>query len=279
MSERTAASDGPMDGAAYLGEEIRFCREQAGMTQQQLADATHYQRPYVTRVEKGNLLASAEFADACDRIFKTAGHIGRLRKRVSERAHPDWFIPYVKLEREAESIRNYSNVFITGTLQTAEYAEAVFRAAHPHEGPEKIQAYVEARMQRHSAVFRDAPPRLWTIVHESALRTTVGGSSVMRTQLELLATCAASPHVTLQVLPFSASTPASNLPFVLLTQPDRSEMLYTEALHRGYVEDTPTAVEKARETYEWLRAVALPPQDSLSMVRRIREEYTDEQDA
>lgn len=279
MSERTTTSDGPMDGAAYLGEEIRYCRDQAGMSQQQLADATHYQRPYVTRVEKGTLLASAEFADACDRIFKTAGHIGRLRRKVSERGHPDWFIPYLKLEREAESICDYSNAFIMGMLQTPEYAEAVFRAAHPRETTETIKSRVDARMQRRAVMEKPSPPLLWVIIHESVLRTVVGGSDVMRTQLGHLVAEAESPHMVIQVLAFQAGTPAANLPFNLLTQADRSTVLYSETLHSGQVDDSTAAVMDAQARYDRLRAAAMSPTDSLTFVREAMKEYTHEQHA
>lgn len=279
MSERTTTSDGPMDGAAYLGEEIRYCRDQAGMSQQQLADATHYQRPYVTRVEKGTLLASAEFADACDRIFKTAGHIGRLRRKVSERGHPDWFIPYLKLEREAESICDYSNAFIMGMLQTPEYAEAVFRAAHPRETTETIKSRVDARMQRRAVMEKPSPPLLWVIIHESVLRTVVGGSDVMRTQLAHLVAEADSPHIVIQVYPFNAGAPASGLPFVMLEQPDGSAIRYSEIPRGGHVEDSPTAVAKAQARYDRLRAAGLSPDSSRTLIHEVMEELAHAQHA
>ncbi len=63
------------------------------MTQTQLALATAYDRTYISHVENGSLLGSAQFADSCDRVFQTNGYFGRLAERIRERNHPDWFLP------------------------------------------------------------------------------------------------------------------------------------------------------------------------------------------
>ncbi|MFD5114908.1 MULTISPECIES: Scr1 family TA system antitoxin-like transcriptional regulator [unclassified Streptomyces] len=274
MSEPTThESAEPQDGAAYFGQEVKYAREFAKMTQQQLADACHYKRPYVTRIEGGSLLASEQFAEACDRVFKTPGSFTRLRRRVSERGHPGWFIPYVKLEREATGVADYSNAFVMGMLQTSAYAEATFRATHPRETDEQIQARVAARLQRHEVMERSAPPLLWVIFHESVLHTVVGGKDVMIGQLNHLVAEAGTPHITVQVLPFKAGAPASSLPFILLTQADAAPVMYSEARGLGHVTDSATAVASAQATYERLRAAALSPDDSLAFISRITEDH------
>ncbi|WP_328915822.1 MULTISPECIES: helix-turn-helix domain-containing protein [unclassified Streptomyces] len=261
------------DGAAYFGREVRFAREHKGLTQQQLADEARYERPYVTRVESGKLLGSGQFADACDRVFETSGFFVRLRERVSERGHPGWFIPYVKLEEEAKEICDYSNALIMGMLQTPAYAEATFRAANPREDDEQIQARVDARRHRRGAMERGKPPLLWVILHESVLRTVVGSRAVMVEQLEHLIAEASTPHITVQVLPFSAGAPASSLPFILLTSGDGTRVLYSETRESGHVNDSAAVVENAQATYDRLRAASTSPEESLSLIRNIAEEH------
>jgi hypothetical protein len=243
------------------------------MSQQALADAANYQRPYVTRVEGGGLLASAKFAESCDQVFGLPGTFARLRQRVADRGHAGWFIPYVILEREAVSISNYSNQFVTGILQTEEYAEAVFRAAHPRESDEAIRARVVARLQRHAIMEGDKPPLLWLIVHEAALRTVVGSPAVMVGEIQHLISEAESPHITLQVLPFSAGAPASHLPFILLVSEDGETVLFSETLGQGFVSDSRTEVERAQAVYDRLRAAALSPERSLTLLQAIAEEH------
>ncbi|MFF2523780.1 helix-turn-helix domain-containing protein [Streptomyces liangshanensis] len=263
----------PQDGAAYFGNEVRHAREFAGMTQEQLAEATHYKRPYVSKVESGALLASQQFADACDRVFGTPGSFGRLRRRVSERGHPGWFIPYVKLEQTATTISDYSNAFIMGMLQTPAYAKAVFRAMHPRAADATINGWVEARLQRRDVMNREAPPLLWVIFHEGVLRTAVGGNEVMAEQRNHLVSVAESPHIMIQVLPFRAGAPASHVPFILLTQEDGAPVMYSETTGRGHVTDSATAVANAQSTYDRLRAAALSPDDSAAFIRKITEDH------
>lgn len=274
MSEAvTLECEEPEDGAAYFGQEVKYAREHAGMTQQSLADKVHYKRPYVTKVEGGTLLASEQFAAVCDDIFRTPGYFTRLRRRISERGHPGWFVPYLKLEREASAVIDYSNAFIMGMLQTPQYAEATFRATHPRESDEQIWGRVEARLRRRDVMERESPPLLWVILHEAALRTVVGGRSVMAGQLEHLVAEAASPHVTIQVLTYEAGAPASSLPFILLTQGDGATVLYSETRDMGHVSDSVEAVASAQATYDRLRAAALSPDDSLALIHKIAEEH------
>ncbi|MEU3278187.1 helix-turn-helix domain-containing protein [Streptomyces antibioticus] len=264
----------PRDGAAFLGREVRCCREHAGLTQSDLAKAAEYTRPYVSRVESGSLLASQEFVESCDRVFGTSGYLSRLRQRLSEGGHPRWFVPYLQLERSATQILDYSNALIMGMIQTPEYASAVFRAVHPRETADETKQRVELRIQRHDVMDRAEPPLLWVVLHEACLRTVVGSTEVMREQMARLLVEAESPHVTVQIHPFNAGAPASSLPFTLISQDDQPTVLYGETRGVGHVNDSATAVSQASITYDRLRAAALSPADSASMIREAMEGYT-----
>lgn len=262
-----------MDGAAYFGREVRSFREHVGMTQHQLGDQAGYERVYVTKVEGGKLLGSAQFAEACDRAFGTPGFFVRLRERVSERGHPGWFIPYVTIEREATAILDCSPVIVPGILQTREYATAVFRQAHPREDADAIAARVEARLARREVLSRPKPPLLWIVLHEAALRTVIGSRQLMAAQLARVLEAAESPHVTIQVLPFTQGLPAGASLFILVTPEAGPTLLYSEAMTRGHVEDSAATVAEAQDRYDRLRAAALPPEESLAFVREVMEEY------
>lgn len=259
--------------AAYFGAEVRVLRATLGLSQELFAERLHYKQAQVSKVESGTVLASESFAAAMDRTAGTPGVYTRLRARLSERGHPDWFIPYVALERGATKIEDFSNALIMGMLQTSDYAEATFRATHPRESDEQIRARVAARLERGSVMDRESPPLLWVILHESTLRTVVGGRAVMRAQLDHLAVQAATPHITLQVLPFSAGASPSAVAFILLTQDDERAIVYSETADTGYMSDSVTAVASAEITYERLRAAALSSEVSLSLIQQIAEEY------
>ncbi|MFI0940536.1 helix-turn-helix transcriptional regulator [Streptomyces sp. NPDC021020] len=266
--------DTARDGAAYFGHEVLKFRKQRGMTQQELATDAGYERPYVTRVEGGTLLASMHFAEACDRVFGTPEMFARLRQRVAERGHPGWFIRYATIEQEAKCILDSSPVVIPGILQTREYATAIFRQAHPRENAESIAERVEARLARRAVLTRPNPPLLWVVIHEAALRMVMGSKEIMASQLaSLLADEAASPHVTIQVLPFAQGLPAGASLFILVTPEKGPTLLYTETMTTGHVDDSAATVAEAQDRYDRLRAAALPPEESLAFIRQVMEEY------
>lgn len=274
MTEQLPELNGePGNGLEWFGREVAAALAHKGANQRQLADATGYKEPYVSKVKNGRARASMHFAKGCDRFFDTSGFFTRLLVRVSERGHPGWFVPYINLEKQASRIENYSNALIMGMLQTADYAEATFRATHPRETDDQIRARVDARLARREVMERDAPPLLWVILQESTLRTVVGGRSVMADQLRHLASDAGNPHITLQVLRFTAGAPASSLPFILLTPDDGATVLYSESRGQGHVSDSAAAVESARTAYDRLRASARDPDESLALIREIAEEY------
>lgn len=279
MSKEADQAQGPANGAAYFGNEVKALREALGLSQEKFAERLHYQQAQVSKVENGTVLASEAFAEALDRVAGTPGTYARLRAKLSKQGHPEWFIPYVELERTAAKVEDYSNAFVMGALQTAEYAEAVYRAAHPRESDAQIERRVELRLRRQEVLARDAPPLLWVILHESVLRTVVGSSAVMVGELEHLLRMAANPHVSLQVLRFTAGAPASGLAFTLLTQADGTTVLYSETAGQGHVNDSTTAVREWTATYERLRAWAESEARSLSLIHSIMEEHANERHA
>ncbi|WP_413799896.1 Scr1 family TA system antitoxin-like transcriptional regulator [Streptomyces iranensis] len=96
----------------------------------------------------------------------------------------------------------------------------------------------------------------------------------MSGQLEYLLMAAASPHITLQVLPFSAGAPAaSTKPFTLLRFPDAPTVLYTETRVGGRMHDSPRTVASALDDYDLLRAHALSPDRSLALIKTLAKEY------
>ncbi|WP_405937479.1 helix-turn-helix domain-containing protein [Streptomyces sp. NBC_00726] len=277
MNEQADQDQEPTSAAAYFGAEVKALREAMALSQTGFAGRLHYQQAQVSKVENGAALASEAFAEAMDRVAGTPGTYVRLRAKVSKLGHPEWFIPYIQLERTATKVEDYSNAFVMGALQTPEYAEAVYRAGHPRESDAQIKQRVEIRLRRQEILERENQPLLWVILHESVLRTVVGSHAVMVGQLEHLLAMAENPHVSLQVLPFAAGAPASGVSFTMLTQADGATVLYSETTGQGRVSDSTTAVQEWAATYEQLRASAESEARSRHLIHSIMEDHANEQ--
>ncbi|MQT02580.1 helix-turn-helix transcriptional regulator [Streptomyces jumonjinensis] len=263
-----------------FGLDVKQVRKARRMTQKGLGRATGYSEGHVSRFESGKVVPTEKFAVGADRVLGTGDLFARqLRRIMADLAgnHPNWFVPYVELEREASRIYDYSTTFIMGMLQTPEYARATLRAGVPRETADVVESRVVARIGRHAVMEREAPPRLWVVLHEACLRTVVGGREVMSQQLEHLAREAVSPSITLQVLPYSEGAPAYHLPFTLLGFVDAPTLLHAEGPQGGRPYDTAHTVSAAIDSYDHLRASALSPPKSIARIQEIAKEYANEQ--
>ncbi|MEU9487168.1 helix-turn-helix transcriptional regulator [Streptomyces decoyicus] len=259
-----------------FGRDIKQVRLARKLTQKHLGKATGYSEGYVSKVESGTLLPrpSEKFAKGCDLTFGTAELFAGLLRRIEEGDHPSWFVPYLNLERKASRILDYSTDLVMGLLQTEDYARAVFRAYFSREDEEAIEGKVTARLRRREVFERATPPSFWAILHEACLRTVVGDAEVMAGQLEFLLTAAASPHIKLQVMPFSAGAPAAHAkPFIVLRFTDSRTVLYTETRVGGRMHDSEQTVDAALDDYDLLRAHALSPDRSVTLIKALLKEY------
>jgi hypothetical protein len=165
---------------------------------------------------------------------------------------PTWVEPYFGLEAAATFIREFELQFVPGILQIEEYAKAVIRLGNLPSEDEVIRR-AKARVSRQEILYGPEPPKIWAVLDEGALRRRIGGREVMRAQLEHLIAMCDHPHVTLQILPFSAGAHrAMGGPFTILryTEPDLRDVVYIEQLTSALYLDKPTEVDAYLEVIE-----------------------------
>ncbi|MEE6271168.1 helix-turn-helix transcriptional regulator [Streptomyces diastatochromogenes] len=257
-----------------FGADVKRVRLGRKLTQKHLGKAAGYTDAYVSMVESGKQMPSMRFAKGCDLAFGTNGLFAGLLKRIDEGDHPSWFVHYLEREKKAIRIQDYSVYAIMGILQTEAYAHAIFRAGHPQARAEVLQGKVDARLRRRAVMAKDNPPALWVVIHETCLRTVVGGPAVMAGQLEHLIDSAESPDIDIQVITFAAGAAAAHVaPFTLLVFDSAPTALYADGPQGGKLFDKGAIVAEGEGHYERLRAHALPPDHSLAMVKKLHKEY------
>jgi hypothetical protein len=128
-------------------------------------------------------------------------------------------------------------------------------------------------MSRQVVLTRETPLRLWTIVDEGALHRPVGGTDVMSAQLDHLAESRAEmPHVTLQVIPYDVGGhPGMAGAFAILQfgEASAADVVCVESQGSDLFLENETDVSRFAAIFEHLRALALPPEGSIALVRRI----------
>ncbi|MGG7573893.1 DUF5753 domain-containing protein [Streptomyces sirii] len=150
----------------------------------------------------------------------------------------------------------------------------LFQVANPGASAEAIDSKVATRLRRREVFEQATPPLLWAILHEACLRTVVGNAEVMLLQLEYLLKVAASPHITLQVMPFSAGAPTPHMkPFTVLHFTGSPSVLYTESRVGGRMHDSAQTVDAAMDDYDLLRANASSPDQSVALIKTLLKEF------
>lgn len=146
---------------------------------------------------------------------------------------PDWFGPYLSLERTATLIRAYETTVVPGLLQTREYADAVIRASVPALGEQEVARLVDLRMRRQRILSQPDAPKLWVLIDEAAVRRPLGSAETMHGQIAHLVDMARRPNVAIQVIPLDTSVHAvAGGPISLLrfSRVDIPDVVYLEQL-------------------------------------------------
>lgn len=270
-----------------LAAELRRLRSEAGLTREDVTERTSINEATLYRLETAKARPQARTLTALlDLYGATADQRTELAALSRQSAEPNWlqsfpselpepYPTYINFEIEARSLLNYECLFVPGLLQTEEYARAALQRGMPTATKEEIDRLVEARMSRQAVLTRDPPLRLWTIVDEAALHRPVGGRDIMRLQLERLAEAAELPHVTVQALPYDVGGhPGMAGSFVILQfgEPGTSDVIYIESQAGDLFLENETDVARFTGIFEYLRALALPPEASAALITNVARE-------
>ncbi|TDC62961.1 helix-turn-helix domain-containing protein [Streptomyces hainanensis] len=272
-----------------LGQELRRLREDRGMTAEEVADRLLVSQSKISRLENGRRsISPRDVRDLCG-VYEVEDRrlVDSLMQMAKESRQQGWwhafaelsptYSVYIGLETDASSLRVYEPQVVPGLMQTPAYASAVISGALPEVGEEEVASRVQVRMRRQQRVWDDRNPlRLWAVVDEAALRRLVGGRATMVEQLGRLLDCSRLPHVTLQVMPFSAGAhPGVNGQYTILEFPEATDstVIYLEGGTSDLYLEKPHDVQHYSVMYEHLRAQALSPEQSHVLITKLLEEY------
>ncbi|GGL28018.1 helix-turn-helix domain-containing protein [Planomonospora parontospora] len=263
-----------------LAAELRRLRQEAGLSQAEVAEKTDINLATLHRIEtaktKPQLRTLNALLDAYGATGSTRTDLIALQKAAKQRG---WlhgieanlrgqYSAYIALEAEAHEAVNYESLFIPGLLQTEDYARAVIRGVLPTDTEAEVEHRVTARMRRQALLESDTPLRLWAIMDQAALSRTVGSEAVMRAQFRHLIQQAQRPHITIQVIPFSAgSHPGMLGSFILLKfAMDSPDVIHIDSMAGDLFLEKEADLQRYNRICEHLRAMALSPADTAALI-------------
>lgn len=270
---------GPTLRAQWLGKQLREYREQAKLTLSQAGEYLQRDKGTVSRIEAGLIPCRAADAMALLNLYcvddpVVCDGIERLARDIWCKGWWDDYKPssdtkiidHAWLEARAYGMRAFHGMVFPGLLQTEEYARAVMRAAAPDMPPEKIDSWVEFRMNRQGVLERAEPLSLSVVLDEAVIRR-FSDREVMRRQLAHISKVSERPHVTVQVLPFSAgphASPEGSFTIIDMAEPYPGLVQIEMRNSAVYVEGS--EVGAYSQVYSDLKAAALSPGESRAMI-------------
>ncbi|MDT9684266.1 helix-turn-helix transcriptional regulator [Streptomyces sp. TRM76323] len=269
--------DGSESVPCFYGKELRFQRERAALTLEQLVEGSFYGATYLSEIERGQRRMPVDLARHVDRVLKTDGYFERCCddvRRARLRGHAEYFERILEAEKRAETIEQWAPAVIPGLLQAEPYMRALFHGEHV-QSPEEIEARVQGRLARAKLLQGGGKdPEYWVILHETVLRMPVLPPRRMAEQLRHILDLTVNHRVIAQVVPWRAGAhPLMLSNAMVLTFADAPPLVYTESQHHGLTVDDPALVKQYQKSYDVLRAVALSPEASLALIEEAAEDY------
>lgn len=187
--------------------------------------------------------------------------------------------PLIGLEQEAVAITSFSMYYVPALLQIPEYAHAIIKGIAQRMDPRIVDERVEARIRRQQLLERENRPRYRALLDEAVLHRLVGGSAVMKAQLDRLLKHQEDGTAAIQVIPFSIGAHAgadSNFDFLEFEESSlQGPVVYVEGLFSNHYQERPAEIRRYRESIDLLREAALSTRDSMNLISVIRETLID----
>jgi transcriptional regulator with XRE-family HTH domain len=265
---------------------LRELRHALGMTVEDVGKELMVSATKISRMETGARRVSLrDVRDLC-RVYGVEDPTALMDLARQALEHGWWsqydpqhLDPYIGLEQDAIAITSYTMYYVPPLLQTADYAEAVIRAIDRKLDDEIVGQRVAARIRRQELLERAKPPRYRALLDEAVLHRPLGGPSVMRAQLDAIAGFASADKGSIQVIPFSAGGHASadsNFDMLEFGHNTRQEpIVYVETLTGNLYLKRSAELSRYADTIDYLREAALSTQESLALIIRLRNTYSD----
>jgi len=270
-----------------LGTRLRGLRNEHNLTVEDVAEKLLCSATKISRLETGARRRSLrDVRDLCGIYEVDASTSAELMSLAKEARAAGWWTQYddlnldplIGLEEAATTITCYSMFYMPGLLQTREYAQGIISIVAPKMDPHVVQQRVDARLRRQQLLSRDSGPRYNVLLDENVIRRGVGDPELIAAQLEKVLDTISAGRAVVQIIPFSAGAYATaDGYFVLLEFEGRADLwpvVYIEGLAGNQYLDRKGDIARYRECIDYLKARALSPQESESLIAKARADYT-----
>ncbi len=215
-------TEGPLLHRRRLGAELRRLR--GARTLDEVAAETLISTSKLSRLENGQGVPQPRDIRDLVHYYNLDGPTAeRLRRWAAAGRSQAWWreysdsMPvgldlYLNYESGASFIRSFASTILPPLLQTATYAEHLYRSTPPGRSEETIRRLVELRARQQEILLRpENSVRLMVVLDEAVLRRPFGSPADVERQLGYLRSVAVARNISIRVVPFTAG-PHAGLP-------------------------------------------------------------------
>lgn len=274
--------------ARWLGELMRKLRDERGLTLKYIAAYIGVEFSTLARYERAEWPFRKDHVVALLDVYGI--HDDVERERLIQLASDAWrinrwepdfdgaiddpgFVDCLWLESRSEQICAYGTMVVPPLLCTVDYARALFYATQGRDAPAyKAERWLALVADRQKVLHGPRPTRLHALIEEQVLHRPVGGTAVLRGQLEHLARLSARTDlsVEIRVLPATAGAHAGHFGAftVFRMPPPYPPVAYVEHLGgRLYIETT--GATHYGEAFDAIAEQALPVIESIQLIDHV----------
>ena len=261
-------------------DRLREIRLDAGLTARAVATAAGWHESKCSRIQHARTVPSDEDIRAWCRICGATEQAADLiaASRAADSTWTQWRrLERPGLRRVQESVgplweatrefRIYSPLLVPGPVQSASYIRALLRAVRDRRpnAVDDIEDAVAVRLDRQHVTY-EGDHQFMIVLEENVLRHQIGGTAVLREQLEHLRSSIPLPSVRLGIIPFSADrSPLHPVEMFFLFD----DMQVNVELVSGWLRVTqPTEVEMYARTFARLSAMAVYGTTARALITR-----------
>ncbi|MFG2987225.1 Scr1 family TA system antitoxin-like transcriptional regulator [Streptomyces sp. NPDC048258] len=257
----------------YGGNQVKLWRTEAGKTREELGAEANYDAETVKSMELGRRRPTMRLLQVADQMFGAGGKLAAVAEYMKPEPFPKRSEEFMAAEAECVAFNNYEPLLVPGLLQTEEYMRALMGGASPPLDDETVEERVAKRLRRQEVMARRIKTVYGFIIAEAALRAEVGGTEVMRRQLDHLLELSDLRNVFVQALPTGRACGVALLgPLVLLETPEHQMWAWAEGQETSAMYSHPDKVSTLTQTHGMIRMNALSTAESAEFIKKLAEE-------
>ncbi|MDT0329330.1 helix-turn-helix domain-containing protein [Nocardiopsis lambiniae] len=158
MTEQTPVSKEPIRGPLTFGSYLRNERKQAGHTLRKFSSLTNFAISTLSRWENDHKPPVRADVEKLDRVLGVRGRLVDKWEAETSEGPPPWMRLPDAREARAVSIDTVSVSLVPGSVQSLEYARAVFRAGRPTAPREEVERLAQLRVNRYESLTKRNDP-------------------------------------------------------------------------------------------------------------------------